>query len=266
LFIAAAALLVVSLSVGGVVWYKKMNAIETQLAGIKAEQSQMLDRYSVLREQVNVRLGRGPDAHLFITPDEPAVAAKVREIAGDYSAERKEQWGDYERMYRWISMNIEYTRDTYTPVLPELMDGTLEWEEGFWKLPVETLSDEAGDCEDMCTLLASMILNYNERRFPVWLVGIRTPPPNAKGHVAIAFPVANKQLTILDPSAHYHSVHSIGWGLFAYDIPVTVDQWLARWEKKMPDAYVYMAVSEDVYAEFSSTDEFISWLNEYYGY
>ena len=231
-----------------------------------AEQSQMLGDYAELRQRINVRAGRGPDATAYITPDDPAVAAKVKEVAGDYSEDRKEQWGDYERLNRWVTMNIEYIIDSYTPILPERPGGPVEWEQGFWKLPFETLRDVSGDCEDMSALLASMILNYNERRFPVWVVGIATPEPEPKGHVAIVFPVVNKRITIIDNSGRYQSIWPIGWGLNAYDPAEAMDKWLSHWEEKMPGAYVYMAVSEDVYARFSSTEEFIDWVYEYFEY
>ena len=263
LFIIATSLLVVSLTVSGVLWFMKINAFETQLAIVRAEQNRMLDRYSELREQVNVRLGRGDDARKFITPDEPAVIAKVEEVAGSYSSDDKEQWMDYERLAHWVTMNIEYTQDSYATVLPELTDGNVRWEDGFWKMPFETLQDEMGDCEDVSALLASMLLHYNERRFPVWLVGIRT---DDKAHIGIAFPVVNKQLTIIDPSGRYSSIFPMGWGLAADDIPVAIDKWLAHWGGKMKDAYVYMAVSEDIYREFSGTEEFIKWIGEYFGY
>lgn len=269
LFIIAAVLLVVSLTFNGVLWYQlakinpRIDAFETQLESLQDEQNRMLDHYAELREQINMRLGRGENAKKFITPDDPAVADKVQEIAGSYSADAKEQWRDYNRLRLWVMMSIEYTGDTYTPVLPELMDGTLEWERGYWKMPAETLVDEAGDCEDTSALLASMILNYNERRFPAWIVGIRTDGPDARSHVAIALPVENRQLTIIDVSGSHYSMFP-GGSISAYDIPVAVDKWLSSWEEEMSGAYVYMAVSEYVYSEFSGTEEFIEWVNEYY--
>ncbi len=263
-FIIVAVLFVISLTFGGVLSFKKIADIEARLDSLKSEESRMAGSYAALRQQINVRAGKREDGRLFITPDDPAVAARVKELVGSYSEDGKQQWADYERMSRWVWMNIEYDRDTYTPVLPEAPGGAIRWVDDFWRMPAETLKDAAGDCEDACALLASMILNYNERRFPVWLVGIATREPDPKGHIGLAFPVANRQLTIIDPTGKYQSTFPIGWGINADDIPVALDKWLAHWEKKMPGAYVYTVVSEDTYMEFSSNEEFISWVNGYY--
>lgn len=264
LFIITLALLVVTVGVGGVLSFQKISTIETRLESLTAEQSSMAETYAVLRQQINVRAGRKDDGRLFIMPDDPEVAAKVDEIAGEYTEDNKEQWGDYERMSRWVSMHIEYNQDTYIPVLTEVLDWNFEWVDDFWRTPAETLRDGMGDCEDVSALLASMILNYNERRFPVWMVGIATPPPNPKGHIGIAFPVANQQLTIIDPTGKYQSIFPVGWGLSADDVPVALEKWLAHWQEKMPNAYVYTLVSEDTYMEFTSNEEFIQWVYKYY--
>lgn len=238
----------------------QLDSLEPDPNSLKAQNRWMLDSYAELRRQISLRSGKGPDVQLFITPDEPIISDKVKEIAGSYSEDVQEQWGDYERMSRWVMKNITYSQDTYTPVLPEQMSGTVEWEEGFWKMPAEAINDGAGDCEDMAVLLVSMFLNYNERRFPVWVVGIRNDGPEAKAHVAVAFPVENQQLTIIDPAGWYQTIFPVGWGLAAEPVRTAVDTWIAHWEEKMSGAYVYMAFSENIYQDFSNTQEFVHWV------
>ncbi len=178
LFIVAAVLLVISLILSSSLWHQ-VNAIRTQLNDItaqlsavkpgmdslKAERDQILSSYTKLRQQINLRTGIRQDGQSFITPDDPEIAALVQEITGGYSEE--ELWRDYGRLYRWIAMNIEYSLDSPTPLLPESISGTMEWSKDFWRTPVETIRDGAGDCEDISLLLASMLLNYNQGRFPV---------------------------------------------------------------------------------------------------
>ena len=277
LFIIVAILLVISLVLGGILWQQQkatqtqladiaaqLEAAKTRLDKIKGEGSWLVDHYPDFRRQISLRLGEGQDAQRFITPDEPAVSAKVQEITGGYAEDVKECWADYERLYSWIVMNIEYAPDSYIPVLPEPMNETLRWEEGFWRMPAETIRDEAGDCEDMAVLLVSMLLNYNEGRLPVWAVGIENSGPEPARHIALAFPVEGNRLTILDPAAKYHTIFPIGWGLAADDVSVAVNDWLSHWAEKMSGAHVYLAFSEDIYQEFSSTEEFIKWVNEQY--
>jgi len=241
----------------------QLRAAETRIDRIKGEGSWLVDHYPDFRKQISMRLGEGQDAQHFITPDDPAVSTKVQEIAGGYAEDVKEWWADYERMYFWVIRNIEYAPDSHTPILPEPMNETLRWQEGFWRMPAETIRDKAGDCEDMTALLASMLLNYNERRHPVWAIGIESYKPKPARHIALAFPVEGKRLTILDPTARYYTIFPIGWGIAAYEPSIAVSDWLFRWAEKMNDAYVYMVFSEDVYQEFSSTEEFIEWVNNF---
>ena len=238
----------------------ELDATRSQLEVMDGERNQILARYSKFREQINMRLGSGYDCQSFITPDDPTISDKVREITGGYSEDVNEYWRDFERLYRWVTRNIEYSYDSYTPVLPEIMERTLIWSREFWRMPAETLEDKTGDCEDMTALLASMLLNYNEGRFAVWCVVIRTPSPEVAGHVAVAFPVEGEELTILDPAGNYLTgfYGSIG----SKDVAVAIREWLSHWEREMPGAQIYMAFSTDFYREFSSTEEFINWVRE----
>ncbi len=171
LLIAVAALLVVSLILTGVLW-NRLNDISAQLSAVKpgmdslkAERDQMLSDYASLRDEINLRVGFKENGPRLIMPDDPEIAAKVQEIAGSYSEE--ELWKDYASMYQWTMRNIKYSLDSPTPILPDSVNGTLEWGKDFWRTPAETIEHGTGDCEDISVMLASMLLNYNQRRFPV---------------------------------------------------------------------------------------------------
>ena len=268
-------LLVIAIITGGSLWHQlndtkiqltnataQLNAVKPGMDSLKAEQDQILSSYANLRRQINLRTGIEHDSQCFITPDAPEISAKVQEITGGYSEE--ELWKDYERLFQWIGMNTEYNLDSPTPFLPEAIDGTLEWGTDFWRMPVETLRDGAGDCEDTALLLASMLLNYNQRKFPVWIVGVKTPGSPPKAHVAVAIPSKNNQLTIFDIAAHYYTPYTPSPipGLGSKDIPQAIDHWLTYLERKLPSAQIYIAFSEDFYQEFSSTQEFVDWVSK----
>jgi len=289
LFIAVTVLLVVPLVIGGGLWYQldttktqlvmteaeldttktqlvmtkaELDTTKTRLEAVENEQTQMLNHYSDLRKQINMRLGDEQDCQSFITPNDPTVSTKVREITSGYSQDVSECWRDYERLYRWVTKNIEYSKDSYTPILPYPINGTLTWRHEFWRMPTETLEDEAGDCEDMAVLLASMLRNYNEGSYAIWVVGIKTHTPEYKGHLAVAFPVKGNKLTILDPAGNYYTGYHSWQGFGADDVAVATNEWLSHWAQDMPGAQITTAFSDKFYHEFPNTEEFIDWVLE----
>ena len=289
LLISVTVLLVVSITLSGSLWHQlsainrqlnntmaQLDAASRQLEDIKAqldslkpemelkaEQEQMLSDYASLREQINLRLAFGEDGRRFITPDDPEISAKVQEITGGYSEDSQEAWRDSSRLFRWILENVEYSSDSPTPLLPESMNGTLEWRNDFWRTPAETITDAAGDCEDMSTLLTSMLLNYNQRRFTIWIIGIQTFGPTPKRHVAVAIPVENHQLTIFDPSGRYYTPFPHMGGIGTQEVTLAIADWTTYLQDEMPDAEVYVVFSEDFYQEFTTTQEFIDWVYQF---
>lgn len=291
LLIAAAVLLVISVSLGGSLWHQlnttrtrlndtntqlnetriQLNETTTQLNALKLEmesltdEKQILSSYANLREQINLRLGIGQNGQLFITPDDPEVSAIVQEITSKYS--EGELWKAYAAMFQWIMGNIKYSADSPIPLLPESINGTLEWRGDFWRLPAETIRDGAGDCEDAAVLLTSMLLNFNQRRYPVWVVGVRTFGSNPRAHIAVAIPIADNQLAIFDTTGRYHTPFPSVSGFGCQYVPLAIDHWLnhleTNFEKEMPNARVYMAFSENFYQEFSSTKEFTDWTSQF---
>lgn len=265
LFIVATVLLVISLIVCGSLWHQlnditaQLNDIKPEVDSLKAERDRILSSYAELRRQINLRTGIRQDAQSFITPDDPEISVRVQEITGGYSAE--ELWRDYGSLFRWVMMNIEYSQDSPTPLLPESVYGTLEWRGDFWRMPAETIRDGTGDCEDISLLLASMLLNYNQRRFPIWLVGVKSAGFQPRAHVAVAIPSANNQLTIFDIASHYYTPFLTIGGIGSQDVPLAVDHWLNHLEKEMPDTQIYVVFSENFYQEFSGSEEFIDWAS-----
>lgn len=268
MFIAAAVLLVVSLILDGVLWNRlndltaQFNAIKPGMDSLKVEREQMLSDYASLRDEINLRVGFKQNAPLLIMPDDPEVVAKVQEIAGVYSEE--ELWHDYASLYQWTMRNIKYSLDSPTPILPESVSGTLEWGKDFWRTPAETMAHGTGDCEDISVMLTSMMLNYNQRRFPVCVIGIQTIGSNPKAHMAIAILNEGDQLSIFDITSRYWTPFSTMGGFGTQDIPVALDHWYNHLEDELPDPQVYVVFSENFYLEFSGNEEFIDWASRAY--
>ncbi len=270
LFIAMAVLLVISFALDASLWYQldatksqlndtiaQLNAVKPGMDSLKAERDRVVEGYASLREQINLRLGIGQDCQSFITPDDPEISAKVLEITGGYSEEKL--WKHYARLFQWIMKNIKYSLDSPVPVLPESVDGTLEWEEDFWRAPVETIKDGTGDCEDIALLLASMLLNYNQRRYPAWIVGVKSTGPQPRAHMAVAIPSKNNQFSFFDIPGRYYTPFATVGGFGSQAVPLAVAHWLNHLEKEMLDPQIYVVFSENFYQEFSSNQEFIDW-------
>jgi len=228
-----------------------------ELDNLKAEDARLLTNYANIRRQINLRLGLGEDCQRFITPDDPAVTAIVQETTDGFSEEKF--WKDYIKLFHWVMTNIQYSLDSPIPLLPESVNETLDWGKDFWRTPAETIRDKTGDCEDTAALLTSLLLSYNQRRFPTWVVGVKTPNPDPQAHVAVAIPLQNNQLAIFDTAGHYFTPFSDLGGFGSQDFPSAIIHWVTHLDKVTPDAQVYMVFSEDLYQEFSSSEEFVAW-------
>ena len=258
LFILALVLLSVSLGLLVNTLFQ-VQEIKEQTAEVEAR----LGNYAVLRDRVNTRLGIDDDRASYVTPDDPDVAALVQEVTGGFDAD--EHWRDYQRLSRWVFKNISYSQDSHLPVMPETPGGALGWENDFWRLPAETIRDGTGDCEDVSTLLVSMLRNYDERRWPVFIIGIRNYAEEPQAHMAVAILFRGGKMSIIDRSARYFTSWENLGGYGVRDIATALDEWYTFVGERVPDAQVYIAFSDEIYREFSGTAEFIAWAREFTG-
>ena len=264
--------LVASLTVNGYLWREITSLTSLPVSALvpgksnpgteatppgSGERYSLLDRYAEIRKQVNRRLGLGRDAQTFITPDNPAVAAKVKELTTDYAGDPKEYWRNCEYLYRWVIQNIQYVPDSYVPMLPESINGEIKWANDCWRTPEETLGDKAGDCEDMSALLVSMLLNYNKHTYGVWMVELRNKDA---GHVGVVFPIEKGMITVVDPSIMYNTAVGDGIVLTSKDAATAINLWIQRLQDKVPGAQVSAAFSDTFYQEFTGTENFLEWV------
>lgn len=189
---------------------------------------------------------------LLITPYDPAVTQIVFQITGGWSdpSDWNEYWDDLEAMYNWVVDNIEYRYDGLFPILPENPLGFIDYFDEMWQFPNETLTLRTGDCDDMAILLASMILSYNDCEYIVECVV-------TEHHVALYFPVADDKICILDPAGHYTT--NSGWPY--YDLTAkNIRQEIYDWLNYMDESQVEWVFSNELWKQFTNTEEFINWL------
>jgi len=235
-----------------------LNMTKNQLQITRDDKTQMLNKYSGFKRQIANRIGAtNEDRQGFITTDNYLVYEKAQEITRGYSEDTNEYWGDLYRLYKWVVNNISYSHDSYVPLLPESLSGELIWHGEYWRLPEETLEDATGDCEDMATLLISLMRSYNQENYAVWGMAISSGVPDISGHIGVAFPVKGGKLTILDPAGNYYTGYGSLVAESSYD---AVNKWLAHWENDIPEAFISAVFADDFYYEFSNTTGFLEWL------
>lgn len=222
-----------------------------------ADQTVLRLQYMMLSWEVNRRAGNGMDAKLFVTPDDESVTQKVTEIAGGRGLTANERWSDYWRLYDWVVSNISFSPPIWYPVLPDKADGTLQWEYDYWRYPKETIKFGFGHSQDMATLLTSMLRDYDEKQYAVWVINIVLGDTEGQkiGHAAVAIPVLAGQLCILDPAAKYYTKNQSG-GFGSRAAATALYEWLALY----PFALSPIRIFSDVeYEEFTSPDQFLRW-------
>jgi hypothetical protein len=241
----------------------EMAAMTTEMQEMEEEKEHMAAGYLELREQINLRLDQGTASQQYITPDDAVVIARAFAVAGNYTQAQDviEVWDDFQRLYNWVVDNIRYSSNSYIPIMPATIGGAISWQDECWRTPVETLQQGTGDCEDMATLLASMILSYGSKNFSVWAIAIHDRQPGSSGHLAVVLPVEGNNLTILDPAGNYYTGYRTG-RLRSYDVEIEIDDWLYHWSGELPGAYVSFLFSDETYREFAGTQEFIDWVKE----
>ncbi len=228
---------------------------------LEDEYNSYISGYQNLVSQVNVHSFHPSEAEKsLIDFADPDVADKVWDITGGWlnTLDWDEYWADVKAMYDWVVANIEYRTDGYYPILPDNPRDDVTFFDDVWQTPAQTLEQGEGDCEDMSILLCSMILNYNDNSYWVEVVAIT-------GHAAVYLPVVNNQICILDPTGEYYTNNGAPfYAITQKDTATEVNSWLQQWDIWAPEDApheVDWIFANDIWREFTSTTEFINWLN-----
>ncbi|MCS7138540.1 MAG: hypothetical protein NZ873_00590, partial [Crenarchaeota archaeon] len=238
--------------------YSEYGSLDSKYSSIVKEKENIESWYISLKSNVNIRQGFGEDRKIFITPNDIEVKKIVLETTKGWSntSDWSEFWMDLERLYNWVINNIMYSYDSPSPVLPDA-GGEIYWRDECYRFPNETIKQKRGDCEDQAILLASMILSYSNEKYGVWV--IQWVSDNV-GHTAVAIPVKNGKLTILDPAGRFYTSGLKG-EVGSKDVRTAIEEWLAYWEKQgYSNIRIYFVFSKELSREFKSTEEFIQWV------
>jgi hypothetical protein len=238
-------------------------SLQISLNLLQSNYYRFLSGYADLRNQINMRapqLGGGSDVRGFITPNDTAVENTVLQMTAGWST--ISSWSDLcndgKKMYDWVVANISYRHDGLFPILPLEPSGNIEYVRDMWQFSNETLILKEGDCDDMATLLTSMMLSYGGEKYG------KTECILIEGslgvHVAVQMLTAGDKLTILDPAGHYYTQTPSG-NIDCKDISTEINNWLNYWKPIAgSDVCVKRVFSNSIDEGFSSTSEYVSWM------
>jgi hypothetical protein len=220
---------------------------------LSEELEEYVDLFNQIRGEINSRVGIDGNLSGFVTPQDPAVVGQMLSITGGHDDPNSldELWGDYESMYRWVTSRISEELDSPYPYIYADSSQQIRWVKHSVRYPNETLLDRYGDCEDQAILLLSMMTAYSDQ-VEKWCISIDW---EGGGHVAVAYLSGNGGLVILDPTREYRS-DSLALGEPA---SVALGEWMEIFSHE--DAYVDTVYDGEMYLEFGSTADLITWFN-----
>jgi|GEM_PF-2537345 len=233
--------------------------LKESYSSLKQERRDLEEWYNSIKSQINLRILE-EDRKIFVTPTDPTISNLVTQITGGWSStiNLEEYWNDLKKMYDWVIENIVYSYDSPYPLMPEAR-GKILWVDEVWRFPNETIRSRCGDCEDQALLLASMIRNYGEKKYDVWVIRWTS---RSSTHLAVAVPVEGGELAILDPAGHFYTNDR---GIFTHkDAGLAVEEWINHWriqQTNINTLLIDLAFSDTDYQKFSSTNEFVEWVS-----
>jgi hypothetical protein len=227
---------------------------------VQSELEEYAANFKQLQNVVNSRLSLDGNLSEFVTPQDPGVVEKMLEATGGYSdpGSFNEFWEDALGLYDWVTTNIMYGSDSPYPYLYSDPSYPVRWLEHSARYPNETLFDRTGDCEDQALLLLSMLTAHDDQ-YTKWCISLKW---DGGGHMAVAFPVADGRLAILDPANEYYS--GTGFSFASQPVEEAVEGWIGRWHD--PTVFVNSIFNDKSFREFESTEEFLEWYSAIFGH
>ena len=238
----------------------RYQALQEMYLELQSEYNQYIENYQTLKSLTDLRVMQG-DLSYLITPGNPAVVSIVQNITGKTgnTTDPNSYWKDIKAMYNWVASNIKYRVDSLYPVLPDnpadAANGLTQTDSAT-QYPNETLAFRAGDCDDIASLLTSMIRCYFNNQFLVeciWITG------STAGHVAVVIPFSGDQICILDPIRGYYTHDTLG-NIALNMISSEIYNWLNLWRSSLGnDVYVYRIYSDYMDKTFNGTEDYVNW-------
>lgn len=228
---------------------------------LQKEFSEMDESFYDYRKNIEVRWGLGKDAVVFVTPSDPTVVNKTKEILKS-NYDRTLTTDDVRALYMWVRDRIQnhsgYNNDTpvvsppfYDPITKEYVSENIRWDNFLY--PNETLERGKGDCEDWANLLLSM---FHAEQNDSKAVNFEIEFTDKSGHVSTVVKNEFGNASILDPTGDYISDT---YRRIDSEIGIYKDQWLRT--SRLEVAKIYAAYSDRSYREFNNTQEFFTWFN-----
>ena len=171
------------------------------------------------------------------------------------------------KILEWIMLNLEYLDDDFHQYL---IGATLESHQDFFSLPNETLVRGGGDCEDLATLVYTMlkaVLKKGEQIYIIQISGGETR------HIGVAYKLKDK-LMIIDPAGGYVTNAKVLLEMFMKKELKTYKVWLnplgirREWKRFLiKGGFAKLTYMEEVeaYRFLEARDAVTLWLNHWRG-
>jgi hypothetical protein len=205
------------------VLYAMYDSLSDEHIGLKNEYRILEASYSALRISYQRLIGSYEDwrryalSYLFLEDSISRVLndseiSNLASLAQSMISHPDDYWCSVKELYDYVRKNVEYVYDPpvpYPPLASDLECG-IYVKTTYRQIvlsPSEVLSYKQGDCEDQAILLYALIASYQryiygEERI-LWLIDITLK--DGMEHVAVAFPVEEGRLTILDTASSYYT-------------------------------------------------------------
>ena len=174
------------------------------------------------------------------------------------------------KILEWIMLNLQYSDDDFHQYLT---DNRLESYQDFLSLPNETLARGGGDCEDLATLVYTMLKTVLKRGEQIYIIEISS---GGARHAGVIYKLEDK-LMILDPAGGYVTnarillEMSVKKGLKEYKIWLSPLAIRREWKKFLIEKefakLIYMKPSGieegEAYKFLEAEDAVTLWLNHW---
>jgi hypothetical protein len=180
-----------------------LNLYQGIIDDLELELNSLESTYNSYKNNIEVRYGEDSDCCKFITPENPTVINKSKEILGD-DFDGDLTWNDRYLINDWVHENIQYNYDTY-----------IGDRRSCYLYPSETLNLGWGDCEDHATLMLSLSKAEEDVSW-MWCASVQYYKEEKTSHICVFVNIVDDQLYIFDPTHHSEPYYDYGYGYYRH--------------------------------------------------